>query len=1055
MADNPFEQFLSGSSPAAPSGSPAATPAPPAKSDNPFDRFTSQSSSSDWTPHTSGSAAPQTEPHSWYHEAAVQPIEGLYSAADAVLNAPANAVNWATRQAGYEPYIKPKKFFTNFSTGEEPTTSVGRYGRSIGEQAGAMALPYVGGVARAAYGPAETMLGRMFSIPATGEAAAQHAASAIGAGVGSQGAQDLGFGETGQMIGALAGGIGGPAVGNLTANGAGLATNAVRYGTRSMNEAFRPELASDRDFIEQVRRSNPDAPVHESVRQIREGLIGVDRTALQGYGLTKEQIDDVIHRATFENPTNIAQDFQGARNAQGQPLTPQQIAQAVGPIRASPLKDFGLSEQQIAQILARRMQGETPQAIAADFSTFRDVNNRRITPSMIDWASQEFGRPTPMTPMDIAEELGKQRNNAGASVAMVRAARGAQNVARETLQPGMNLLQRQEEQGPRLVGMIDRLYPTTTPANVLQQAKDRLISFIDSLYHGSDYEHWKVRFSRQADAQAASDYRTLHGQPDVPIDAELAEILSSPEGASAYKVAMGDARAQKTPIPSRSELLKTFGFADSPGYGINEEGTTGVGLAPEAQHELRMRNLDKRIEKLENAEGEDTDPELLGILKRQRAGLARAWQTKSTGQYPPPGAEDATISARALDFFGRALRKHTQDWSNPQASTYNTWRQRLIDYLDPDPASLAPGEAPKLSGYRATMQRYRAGKAAEEALEMGASLKPALNEKTYDMLADFDNLSSAQKDLVRLRYARSIQDGLKSNKADAFAQFDNEASRYLIRRLYEPQTAESIIGAIQTARVTSQAEALGTQLAKNTSSVLADGPELQSFRMMASQQKDLVRNEFFRQMKMKVGRPEPGKDIVSQFNNPNTLAVIRELSPSETAANEFIRDLKREDISTNIKNGLYGNSTTPQQIRDASGLVEASRAAAHIGVFKWKAYLNDIGEILARQVGEERSKKLLGKLAQTGLPENIENLDRQLDLIAKGKEGPIGRELVSILKTKARTYWPAKAVMAGQIPLDLQRDAQRHQLERIEASTMSPEEKRDARQKALSDAFLH
>lgn len=109
------------------------------------------------------------------------------------------------------PLVKP------YLNQPEAETTAGRYAGAIGEQLGYAALPSAGllsaGQRMAAMAPTglARAVGQTVAAPyaaTPGAAVVADALASAGAGVGQQAAKDMGFGDTGQMVGGLAGSVG-------------------------------------------------------------------------------------------------------------------------------------------------------------------------------------------------------------------------------------------------------------------------------------------------------------------------------------------------------------------------------------------------------------------------------------------------------------------------------------------------------------------------------------------------------------------------------------------------------------------------------------------------------------------------------------------------------------------------------------------------------------------------------------------------------------------------------------------------------------------------------
>lgn len=956
---------------------------------------------------SASASAPWTPRPSIGHELAVQPVEGLYETAENIYNLPNYAVNWAARHLGYEEPIKPfKPLTTHFSTGEQPTTEAGRYARAIGQQVGAAAIPYAGMVARG-MAPTTTALGRAVSLPATGEVAAQNLASAAGAGVAGQTVEEnkqaLGqYAPYAKAAAEVAGGFAGPTVYNAGAKATAVPANFVRYGSRLANEAAHPQMAADRDVIDVMKRSGT-------------------------------------------NPEEMRNDL---------------MASFAG---RSPLPSRNWAPEDLMDVIKRRVSGEKASAISTDYTRM----GLPITPKTIDAYVTRYQQDnlTPMTPMALAEQIGERKGVAGASIPMVRDARAAATISKE-VGPAQDILNVQRDQPVRMTKMVNRAFPNVATAadirNLERSVQQQGVDVINAEYPAQNYEAGIKALRQQAKARQDADYTTLHSQPPVVVDDELASILANPEGAQAYKLAMGIARSEKQPIPTREELLKSFGLRDKEGFGLNEEGTTGPGLTAEARHNLQQMALDKKIAKLEKATGEDADPELLQELKNLREGLDLKWQTKSTGQYPSRSDAEpgALFTPKTLDYFQRALRKASKNLGDPNSEAFYNLRGRLIEHLDPETPT--PDRPTLVQGLRSTMQRYRTDMGAEEAVELASKLKPKLDENAYDTLAQFEQMTHPQQELFRLRYARNMQDAIKNQAygKDTLAQFDSPAHHEMIRRIYPMDVADRMINGLQSTRLTGKAYEMGQKLATRAhSEQVSDSEELRSFRDdMNPTQQALFRAGFGQELRNMINKKRIDANAESQFHTPNTQAVVREVLPPKDA-DPLLRGFKQEHIASNIKQGMYGQSTTAQQGLDVGDMRAAARATAHAGMGLWRRLLQDFYEEAAKQVGQRRAGLFLRQVGEINPFTNIENFDRQIAQIAADKNKNVDRGLLNIFRQKARDYLPGKAWVLGEAlkltAQGLKGPDHAQRLQDIETGPHSPEEKRDMRRKVIQDALLN
>jgi hypothetical protein len=375
-----------------------------------------------------------------------QPVLGFNEGIDSLLNLPGQAWNAyyqhearranATREAlgekpvDYGPPAKPFRIASRFNEpdpwrniandaaegigfnkpfpnaapetgGEQPGGILGRYGRSIGQQAGAAILPMAGMV-------------RAGMIPATNVALAQNAASVAGAGVTTQAARDAGFGPIGQTIAGVAGGFGAPVAYNLGARAAGIAKNAGNYAASTVYEARNPQIAANRDTLEALRKAGT------TPEELREAVLppfprGSD---LQSRGFTREHVADIVGRGLEgENPATIAADYAHLRNAQGQSLSSDTVRSYIQRYREgnpTPMNLMDLTEEASGiggalpvTRLARSSQIVSRDALPAQRLYERQLQQQARTTGIVDRAL-----PNPSTAEEVNDAARIAQNRA-------------------------------------------------------------------------------------------------------------------------------------------------------------------------------------------------------------------------------------------------------------------------------------------------------------------------------------------------------------------------------------------------------------------------------------------------------------------------------------------------------------------------------------------------------------------------------------------------------------------------------------------------------------------
>lgn len=289
------------------------------------------------------------------HELATQPVYGFNEGLDALYNLPNTAVNVAAhlgnmganavrKATGSEPveyeaplgyariasrfnepdpwqnianraaeglgYSQPFPNAAPETGGEQPTTAAGRFGRAIGQQAGASVLPTAGFMARGI-------------VPATGRALAQTGASVVGAGTAGEVAKEAGAGPIGQTIAQVAGGFAGPPLLNIAKKGVDVAKATGAYGNRVWEEARNPELGGNRDILDAARRANLD------LHQMRDAVTPdfPRGSNLPSRGFTRDHLYDIVTRSLDgEEPASIARSYAHLKDSQGRSVTADTIS---------------------------------------------------------------------------------------------------------------------------------------------------------------------------------------------------------------------------------------------------------------------------------------------------------------------------------------------------------------------------------------------------------------------------------------------------------------------------------------------------------------------------------------------------------------------------------------------------------------------------------------------------------------------------------------------------------------------------------------------------------
>ena len=348
------------------------------------------------------------------------PFAGFNKGLDALLNLPgtalnlgAQAVNYGAEKLGYDAPLpdqpfEPVSVATQANVGYEPQTIAGRYAESVGEAAGASVLPEAAILNRAgrllprrAAALPEQMPQAVRAAAETAAPVVQRAAQAgpgatlaaaavptVGAGIGVQAARDADLGPWGELAGGLLGGLAGPVAYVPAARAAGGLKNAVRYANDQVRAARDPETAA------------------------------IQRTA-----------DSMV--ASRTPPSEIRSRLLSDEGGE--------------PILSAELTGRGITEAHLADIISRRLGGESAEAIGREYG---------IAPGTVNAYVARFNRqtPTPLTIPDIVTEM----RGPGGAMPLMRQGRAAFGIAEDAADAAEALIGRQSEQPGRTASIIQQ-----------------------------------------------------------------------------------------------------------------------------------------------------------------------------------------------------------------------------------------------------------------------------------------------------------------------------------------------------------------------------------------------------------------------------------------------------------------------------------------------------------------------------------------------------------------------------------------------------------------------
>jgi hypothetical protein len=403
------------------------------------------------------------------------------------------------------------------------------------------------------------------------------------------------------------------------------------------------------------------------------------------------------------------------------------------------------------------------------------------------------------------------------------------------------------------------------------------------------------------------------------------------------------------------------------------EETAGAGRALALTREARAAQIISR-------HGESAQ----ALIDRQLEQPGRVANALSGTQYEGrlAGAQ-AALRARADQLYGQFYRE------TPLATT------ELTDLLE-DPTFRNAAELGRRRARAAAISRN------EAAIREGHTPEPVPSLDTDAQLYEPEVLDQIQRTL-RLRSQSVASPDEAAHARDLRNVFLARMERHYpsfapIRQTYAEGMAEQ--NALQ-----SGAE-LTTRLGGNTRDALAQ------FRTMTSEQQELFRLGFERKVTDMVMNPKDATAAASQFSTPAFREIVNEVYPP-TRAQDLIRLLNRENITTRTKNTIFGNSNTAQTQQDIDVAMQNARAAANALSGRWGAVMNDWSTWLARQIGEQKATQTIRTLTNTNPAEMLQTLDRLIAQAGTDTERQALRTIAGEARQLMFTYGATAANLAN------------------------------------------
>ena len=372
------------------------------------------------------------------------------------------------------------------------------------------------------------------------------------------------------------------------------------------------------------------------------------------------------------------------------------------------------------------------------------------------------------------------------------------------------------------------------------------------------------------------------------------------------------------------------------------------------------------------------------LIDRQLEQPGRIANALSGTQYEGrlAGAQ-AALRARAEQLYGRFYQE-------PPLAT-----NQLTDLLE-DPTFRNAAELGRRRARAAAISRN------EVAIREGRAPEPVPSLDTDAQLYEPEVLDQTQRTL-RLRSQSVSSPDEAAHARDLRNVFLARIERHYpsfapIRQTYAEGMAEQ--NALQ-----SGAE-LTTRLGGNTRDALTQ------FRAMTPEQQELFRLGFERKVTDMVMNPKDATAAASQFSTPAFREIVNEIYPPARAQN-LIRLLNRENITTRTKNTIFGNSNTAQTQQDIGVAMQNARAAANALSGRWGAVMNDWSTWLARQIGEQKATQTIRTLTNTNPAEMLQTLDRLIQQAGTDTERQALRTIAGEARQIMFTYGATTANLAA------------------------------------------
>lgn len=277
-------------------------------------------------------------------------------------------------------------------------------------------------------------------------------------------------------------------------------------------------------------------------------------------------------------------------------------------------------------------------------------------------------------------------------------------------------------------------------------------------------------------------------------------------------------------------------------------------------------------------------------------------------------------------------------------------------------------------------------------------------------IADVKRFQAARQDLDQM-IARSMQDGRPTPLTRVLTQFRQEVTGIVRKANPELAKADDMFsGAKSSEKLLEEGAKLSGRLGAPSRQLL-DG-----FEKLSTEQQELIRLGFLRNLQDKSSNIREGAAVANQFNSPAVRQTIERLFPKKDKATwergqALIKHLKQEATTTRVKNEVLSGSRTAELGADMDKFQQGAQAAADIATGRWGQFIANLGTRLTSQIGERGSKEVLEVLTQTDPAKLLPTLNR---LAAAAKTTQDRQALVTTIRELRAANIPGVSGVVGQ-----------------------------------------